>query len=85
MNILLGVSLVTQLLCAFILVRNSLVFLYLRQLLQEISIVAEKAIEQGKPWQIYYTWFDSASYLEMLLKFWRRLDSFYPDRNKWLS
>lgn len=59
--------------------RNNRVLRYRRDVLNRISDAAYIDIEHGNPWVWRYTLYDSVSYDEMLYKFWRPLDSFYPN------
>lgn len=61
--------------------RNQKVFRYRQRLLDQTSAASKGDIDHLRPWAWRYEAFQSESYGQMALCFWRRLDSFYPDRN----
>ena len=62
-------------------VRNSMVFRYRQRLLVQVFDAIAKDINEGNDWVWRYRAFDAVSYDKMVLQFWRRFDSFYPDRS----
>lgn len=79
MVILMIICLMTMVLSIIILIRNDMVFKYQQRLLEEVSRLAADEINGGiyGHWRRYYEWLDSVSYDEMVIKFWKPLDSFY--------
>jgi hypothetical protein len=63
-------------------VRNILVWRYRRKLLNTISKLNQQEINNYilDKWLIRYDDFDHADYLEMVWKFWRPCESFFPER-----
>lgn len=61
-------------------VRNFLVFGYTMRLLKQVSRWARDDINRRLPWKWRYDVLDSVGYFEMIVKFWKPLGSFYPDK-----
>lgn len=62
--------------------RNNAVLRYRQDLISRISVASRHDLKRG----IYdYEWrwavFDSVNYSEMVFRFWRPLESFYPDKS----
>lgn len=70
---------------AGMLVRNQRVYTYRGKLIDRISaaVQADIARNEHKPaeWQWRWDVFESVKYDEMVNKFWRPLNSFYPDQS----
>lgn len=67
-------------------IRNSVVFSYRTSLLGEISTAVGIDMNNGmwdSEWR--YDMYDEVSYDEMMFKFWKRCDSFYPERDKMVT
>lgn len=64
--------------CIYMLIRNTLVYTYRTNLIHRISESNIEDISDGRPWHWRYEEYNSISYNEMMLKFWKPLDSFYP-------
>lgn len=80
MVILLTVSQLILLWSVLSLIRNTRVYAYRTKLLEEISQATQAEIASPS-WSLWrYKIFSSVSYIEMVYKFWRPLDSFYPHR-----
>jgi hypothetical protein len=77
----LGMLFVAQGFCLLLMDRNQKVHKYRRSLLRKISDAGDVDIENNRPWEWRHDIYDTITYDEMLYKFWRRLDSFYPDRS----
>ena len=68
--------------CVLMLRRNTTVYLYRMHLLRQVSEAAHADIyENHQPFEWRYRTLMSVSYEEMFRRFWRPIDSFYPDRN----
>lgn len=68
--------------CVLMLRRNKSVYRYRMHLLDQVSTAAQADIYvNNQPFQWRYRALNSVSYDEMFLRFWRPIDSFYPDRN----
>ena len=59
--------------------RNDSAYKYRMALLNQIKLACEDDIRNGRPYYWRYEEFDRVTYHEMVSKFWKRLDSFYPD------
>lgn len=64
--------------CIIAMFRNNSVYKYRTNLLNRISDAARVDIENLSAWSWRYDEFDQATYDEMVLKFWRKPSSFYP-------
>ena len=77
-----GALLVPIVLSVIILHRNSVVFDYRQEILKRVYKAASADIKEGKfDWQWRYDAYSEVSYNEMVSKFWKKLDSFYPDKS----
>lgn len=65
--------------CSLVTVRNALVLRYRTNLLDKVSTLAES--DADGDWEWRFETLESVSYDEMVLKFWKPLDSFYPDKS----
>jgi len=64
------------------LIRNEMVYRYKQKMLRKVSAAAHRDIWAGKTdWMWRYNTLSSVEYGEMVYKFWRSFDSFYPDRS----
>ena len=61
--------------------RNKKVYQYSNKILDQVSIAAKSDISKGRNFEWRYNAFNSVSYVEMVNQFWRKLDSFYPDKS----
>lgn len=67
--------------CCFMLRRNEKLRDYLLNMLDQTAEAAtEDLLDFGVSWKWRYDVFDAVSQDEMLFKFWRSFDSFYPDK-----
>lgn len=71
--VIFATSLLGVLWAAILLVRNNMVFNYRKELISSLF--------EFDDWQWRRDVFMSVGYQEMVFKFWRRLDSFYPDKS----
>lgn len=60
--------------------RNHFVARYRMDLLERMLLAAKLDELYGRPWVWRFDAYRAVSYEQMLYKFWRRLDSFYPDQ-----
>ena len=66
--------------CSLVLAqRNSEVHLYRMELLKKIELIVLDE-EIGSSWEWRIAEFKKVNYDEMVYKFWKPLDSFYPDK-----
>lgn len=65
--------------CLFMIHRNYEVHRYSRNLLGLIDRASEQDIARHREFKWRFKAFDSVSYDEMVMKFWKPLDSFYAD------
>lgn len=75
---LLSVVMIVNLILLF---RNSRVYKYRTRLLREVGEVSKSEARSLQPWQWRFQALEAVSYREMVFKFWRPLDSFYPDKS----
>lgn len=68
------------LICFIIIYRINQVYKYRIQLLGQISLQAKVDIQYRRDWQWRYTVFESASFDDMVYRFWRPLPDFYPNK-----
>lgn len=61
--------------------RIDMVYEYRKELLTEISRLADEDIKNGREWKWRYEVLESVDLNEMMSKFWKPLDSFYPDKS----
>lgn len=61
--------------------RNPAVYHYRMSLISQISVSCYADIDRQEGWMWRYDMFDSVSYSKMILKFWKPLDSFYPNKS----
>lgn len=80
-GILIAISVAVILFCVFMMHRNNKVYRYRQAILGMVSHCASEDIQSGRPWEWRYQVLYSATYDEMMSKFWRKLDSFYPDKS----
>lgn len=80
-NILLVFSILLFALSFTMLVRNMFVYRYRGRLLEEVSDAAKHDIRAGKDYVWRYEAYSSVGYDTMMWRFWRKLDSFYPDKS----
>ena len=61
--------------------QNMRVFRYRGRVVNRTSALANIDIDKGNydSWRQRYDLFDKVSYFEMVFKFWRSFDSFYPE------
>lgn len=64
---------------SLVMVRNALVLRYRTNLLDKVSTLAQS--EAYGAWEWRFDVFESVPYYEMVFKFWKPLDSFYPDKS----
>ena len=64
--------------CAIGLIRNTFVLRYRMNLIDRISTLNMREPEKDGGWR--WKAYDRVNYKDMLLKFWKPLDSFYPDK-----
>lgn len=81
MNILLVIFTALLLFSLYMLVRNFRVYDYRNNMLDSLSTSTHDDIMKGREWRWRLDDYDSVSYDEMMFKFWRRFDSFYPDKS----
>ncbi len=69
-------------LCLVMFIRNEKVYRYRKNLLEQVSDAAHDDINNGRyeAWQARYDAYSEVEYFDMALKFWKPLDSFYPDK-----
>lgn len=67
--------------CIWMLGRVNRVYSYRKQLLRDVSNAAELDIELNKNWHWRYERFEAVAFNDMVHKFWRPLDSFYPNKD----
>lgn len=67
-------------LALIIAIRNGVVYRYRNRLIQQVSEAAKADIGRGHYWFWRYDAYNEVSYDEMVWQFWRKCDSFYPDR-----
>lgn len=65
-------------LCIFMLARNERVSAYRLELISRIGNASRRDIDNGN-FDYHWRWeeYETVSYNDMMLKFWKRLDSFY--------
>lgn len=78
--ILIFIFLLTTVL-VYIGIRNTSVYNYRIRLNEKVSDRARADIRQNRDWRWRYEMLNEVSYDEMMFKFWRPLDSFYPDKS----
>lgn len=61
--------------------RNNEVYKYLIKLNEEVSKKCKEDINNNKDWRWRYDELDKISYLEIVWKFWKPVDSFYDKDN----
>ena len=61
--------------------RNQAVYEYRRNLILELDMLYKADVALGGNWRWRYNVFHSVEYSDMMLKFWKPLDSFYPDKS----
>lgn len=61
------------------LIRNQLVYEYRIELLDQICAACQANGWMNSEWR--YGMYNEVNYNEMVLQFWRRFDSFYPDKS----
>ena len=66
---------------AITLVRNEMVYRYRGAMLQDVSHAARVDIAEGRQWEWRYDVYEGVTYDQMVWKFWRRFDSFYPNQS----
>lgn len=65
--------------CVVILIRNERVYRHRLRVLSRLDMLAKADIEAGRgDWHRWLDLFEQTSYDEQVIKFWRRLDGFYP-------
>ena len=79
-NIVLIIGLIMILGCFGALYRNSVVFKYRGEILRKMSIASKKDIKNGKEWDWRHDVWDTITYNQMMVKFWKPIDSFYTDK-----
>lgn len=79
------VMLTVMVLCAafvgYMGIRNNTVHDYRVGLIDQIDTASKVDITKDRPWMWRYDEFRSITYTEMMLKFWKHIDSFYLDRS----
>lgn len=73
-------SMTFLLICTTMLIRNDMVAKYRHKLLDKVSEKSQEDIENGRDFNWRYDAFRAVEYEEMVNKFWKKLDSFYPDK-----
>jgi hypothetical protein len=63
----------------FLLFRNGQVYKERTKILEIIHDLSNDNIKQGKGWRWRYKLYESVLYEEMLFKFWKPINSFFPD------
>lgn len=61
--------------------RNERVYQYQKSLLEQIERLSDADIKSGRDWHWRLEAFKRVTYGQMLYQFWKRLDSFYPDKS----
>lgn len=78
-TVLIIAMLVTMVFLFLFMIRNTLVFRHRMKKINIVSNLATRDIYAGNEnWRRWYDILESVNYYEMVWKFWRRLDSFYP-------
>lgn len=67
--------------CGVLMVRNARVFRYRNRIIDRYHKAWKKDIRAGRDGLWRCRVYDSVSYNEMVLKFWKPLDSFYKDKS----
>lgn len=62
-------------------VRNTYVLFYRIDLAQKVYEASNHDLDQGRPWFWRWNTLKSVPQLEMVFRFWKPLDSFYPDKS----
>jgi hypothetical protein len=68
------------LLTLYILLRNERISEHQSQILQIIRDKAEQDIQNEREWEWRYDDYSKVSYTDMVLRFWKPIDSFYTDK-----
>lgn len=67
--------------CIYMLYRNNKVADYRHYLLEQIRVAGKLDIANGRNWQWRYDEYETVSYNEMMWRFWKPIDSFYPNHD----
>jgi hypothetical protein len=79
MNLLLIICLVSLVICLLFIIRNNMVGAYRHRVISKIYNEAIQAIYANRKATLNYDILDTVSYDSMLLKFWKPLESFFPE------
>jgi len=60
--------------------RNAKIYKYRMKLIEQIALRCDEDIDNEQGWKWRWDVFESVSYDEMMYKFWKKLDDFYPDK-----
>lgn len=77
-GILLGISFLTLVMSAWLLIRNIAVYNYRGKLLD--LVFDERPGDKLGAWQERHKYYATVSYNEMVYKFWKPISSFYDER-----
>lgn len=77
---ILVICLIVMALCVVLLFRNEAVYRYRMDLLSKVSDAAKRDISERKDFMWRYHAYSTVDYSEMVMKFWKPLDSFYKDK-----
>jgi hypothetical protein len=79
--IVFGVAALLMIWSLVTLVRNSKVYAYRGELIDKMYDAADDDINRGRSYKWRQEVYQSVSYNEMVYKFWKPIDSFYPDKS----
>lgn len=65
----------------FLMRRNDKIHKFRVRLLDQVSLCSKVDIKYGRPFTWRYDCLNQATYNAMVWKFWRKFDSFYPDKS----
>jgi len=61
--------------------RCNKVYLYRKEIIDRIYTCSDRDIEMNRNWEWRYDVYHEVSLDNMIFRFWKRLDSFYPDKS----
>lgn len=79
-QVLLVVSIVGSFFTVMMLLRNDQIAVYRMHMIDQVSLCAKRDMLLNRNWQWRYEIYEAVSYQKMMRQFWKRLDSFYPDK-----
>lgn len=68
-------------LCAIWLYHIRAVYRYRLKTLDQVSVQTKADVANQRPWEWRYDVFEQVSFDDMVWKFWRPFESFYPDKH----